>query len=327
MGRPVQPGIQPLSASPSRQLKGSVMTKRILTVPGLAIAAGLIAASLAPAGAQAAAESGGTVYLAATLLGENEVPAPGAKAGDGNGSAVAVFRIHGRQVDYAIRWQKVAAPTAFHIHQGKAGKNGDVKIPFFGAALPAGLSAVKGSVAVKDAGLLARIKNNPKGWYANLHTGEFPGGAVRAQLHRIRPVALEEVLAHGAGTTLTAVADGRQEVPAPGTKVGDKDGRAAWLVWVQGTRVHFATAWRGIAAPTNGHVHRGVKGKNGPVVVDFFAAKSGLPAGINGVAGTGTAAPKVAKGIKNNPKGWYTNLHTGEFPGGAVRGQLHKGAW
>jgi hypothetical protein len=140
-------------------------------------------------------------------------------------------------------------------------------------------------------------------------------------------VALESVLAHGFGGTLTALADGRQEVPAPGTKVGDKDGRAAWLVQVKGTRVHFATTWKRIAAPTNGHIHRGVKGKNGPVVVDFFADANGLPAGISGLAGSGTASAKVAKGIKNNPKGWYTNLHTTEFPGGAVRGQLHKGTW
>ncbi|MFI7637779.1 CHRD domain-containing protein [Nonomuraea sp. NPDC049400] len=301
------------------------MTKRILTVPGLALATTLIAASFSPATAQA--ETGTAVYLAATLLGENEVPAPGVKAGDRNGSAIAVFRIHGQQVDYAIRWRKVAAPTAFHIHQGKAGKNGDVKIPFFGAALPGSLSAVKGTVTVKDSALLGRIANNPMRWYANLHTSEFPGGAVRAQLHRIRPVSLESVLAGGSHATLTARADGRQEVPAPGTKVGDKDGRAAWLVWVQGTKVHFAAAWRGIAQPTNGHVHRGVKGKNGPVVVDFFAAKNGLPAGVNGIAGTGSTTPKVALRLKHNPKGWYVNLHTSEFPGGAVRGQLHRGGW
>ncbi|SEG99887.1 CHRD domain-containing protein [Nonomuraea solani] len=299
------------------------MSKRILTVSGLTIATALIGASFSPVAAQASAPA----YFAATLQGENEVPVAGMKVGDRNGSAIAVFRIHGRQVDYAIRWSRVAPPSAFHIHQGKAGKNGDVKIPFFGAALPAGLGAVKGTVTVKDDGLLRGIRNTPKNWYANLHTAEFPGGAVRAQLHRVRPVALESVLAGGSGATLTAQADGRQEVPAPGTKVGDRDGRAAWLVWVKGTRVHFATAWKRIAAPTNGHIHRGVKGKNGPVVVDFFAAKDGLPAGINGIAGSATADAKVARGLRNNPKGWYTNLHTAEFPGGAVRGQLHKGGW
>ncbi|MFG1707155.1 CHRD domain-containing protein [Nonomuraea sp. M3C6] len=303
------------------------MTKRILTVPGLALATALVAASFTPAMAQASTETSSDVYLAATLSGKNEVPAPGVKVGDKNGSAIAVFRIHGKQVDYAIRWQKVAAPTAFHIHQGKAGKNGDVKIPFFGEALPGNLSAVKGTVTVKDSGLLRGISSNPKGWYANLHTSEFPGGAVRAQLHRIHPVSLESVLATGSHSTITASADGRQEVPAPGTKVGDKNGRAAWLIWVSGTQVHFATAWKNIAAPTNGHIHRGVKGKNGPVVVDFFAAKNGLPAGINGIAGTGKASAKVASGIRHNPKGWYANLHTSEFPGGAVRGQLYKGGW
>ncbi|WP_433518674.1 CHRD domain-containing protein [Nonomuraea sp. CA-143628] len=301
------------------------MTKRILTVPGLVLATALVAGGLAPAAAQASTSS--DVYLAASLQGKNEVPAAGAKVGDKNGGAIAVFRIHGDQVDYAIRWQNIAAPTAFHIHQGKAGKNGDVKIPFFGEALPGSLSAVKGTVKVSDSGLLNRIKSNPKKWYANLHTGEFPGGAVRAQLYKIRPVALESVLANGSRSTLTASADGRQEVPAPGTKVGDKDGRAAWLVWVKGTQVHFATAWKKIGAPTNGHIHRGKKGKNGPVVVNFFSAANGLPAGINGIAGTASTSAKVAGGIKHNPKNWYVNLHTGEFPGGAVRGQLHGGGW
>ncbi|MEW1847675.1 CHRD domain-containing protein, partial [Nonomuraea angiospora] len=195
------------------------------------------------------------------------------------------------------------------------------------AVLVADLRAVKGTVTVADSGLLAGIKNKPGAWYANLHTSEFPGGAVRAQLHRIRPVSLDSVLATGSHSTITAAADGRQEVPAPGAKVGDKDGRAAWLIWVNGTQVHFATVWKRIAAPTNGHIHRGARGKNGPVVVDFFAAQNGLPAGVNGIAGTGKTSAKVAAGIRNNPKGWYANLHTSEFPGGAVRGQLHRGGW
>ncbi|MFI9557361.1 CHRD domain-containing protein [Nonomuraea endophytica] len=295
-----------------------------LVVSGLAVAAALTASSLVSAPAQATTTP---VYFAATLTGANEVPTPGQKVGDRDGRAVAVFRIHGSRVDYAIRWNRVAAPTAFHIHQGRAGRNGDVKIPFFGAALPGNLTAVKGTVTVNDSGLLRRIIGTPRNWYANLHTAEFGGGAVRAQLQRIRPVALDSVLAHGSGRTLTSVATGAQEVPAPGTKVGDRDGRAAWLVWAQGTRVAFATAWSRIGAPTNGHIHRGARGKNGPVVADFFGDPKGLPASINGVAGATTAKAAVVRGINRNPKNWYTNLHTQEFPGGAVRGQLHRGGW
>ncbi|MFI6394044.1 CHRD domain-containing protein [Nonomuraea sp. NPDC050540] len=294
-----------------------------IVVSGLAVAAALTASSLAAAPAQATTP----VYLAATLTGSNEVPTPGQKAGDRDGRAVAVFRVHGNRVDYAIRWNRVAAPTAFHIHQGRAGRNGEVKIPFFGAALPGNLTAVKGAVTVNDRGLLRRITGRPGNWYANLHTAEFGGGAVRAQLHRIRPVSLDSVLAYGSGRTLTSVATGAQEVPAPGQKVGDRDGRAAWLVWAQGTRVAFAAAWAGIGAPTNGHIHRGARGENGPVVADFFGDPKGLPASVTGVAGATTAQAGVVRGINRNPKNWYTNLHTKEFPGGAVRGQLHRGGW
>ncbi|WP_066363554.1 CHRD domain-containing protein [Herbidospora mongoliensis] len=315
---------------------------RTLIVPGLALAAAVAATPAAanpghehgtPAtsqSTQANALSGhhsSDAYFAATLLGKNEVPAAGAKVGDKNGIAVAAFRIRGNKVEYAIRWQGTAAPSAFHIHQGKKGANGDVKIPFFGSALPTSLSAVKGIVTINDAGLLNRIKNNPSAWYANLHTAEFPGGAVRAQLHRIKPVELDTVLATGSRSTLTAIADGRQEVPAPGTKVGDKNGKAVWLVWAKGTKVHFATVWENIAAPTLAHIHKAPKGKNGPVAVDFFAASAGLPAGINGLAGTATASSSLVKRINKAPKNWYTNLHTAEFPGGAVRGQLYGGRW
>ncbi|MFC5824141.1 CHRD domain-containing protein [Nonomuraea insulae] len=296
---------------------------RTLVVPGLTVAAALIAMSLTPISAQASTP----IYLAASLKGANEVPAQGMKVGDVDGSALAVFRVHGHRVDYAVRWQKVAAPSGFHIHRGRAGENGDVRVPFFGAAVPATLHAVKGTVLVKDLNLLGRIVSNPGNWYANLHNAEFGGGAVRAQLHRVRPVELESVLAHGFGTTLTTQADGRQEVPAPGMKVGDHNGRAGWLVQPEGNRVWFAASWKGIGAPVGAHIHRAVKGKNGPVVVPFFAAEKGLPASINGVAGSATTSAALASRIWNNPKNWYVNLHTAQFPGGAVRGQLYRGDW
>lgn len=299
------------------------MKMRTLTASGLAIAAALVVTSVSPVTAQASTP----IYLAAKLVGENEVPVEGMKVGDPDGNALAVFRIHGQRVDYAVRWHKVNAPSGFHIHKGEEGENGEVRVPFFGAALPAQLHAVKGTVIVKDVNLLSRIVNNPMGWYANLHNAEFGGGAVRAQLHRIRPIALEEVLAHGFGRTLTTISDGDQEVPAPNVKAGDPNGRAAWLVQPEGNRVWFAAAWKKVATPTAAHVHRAPKGKNGPVVVPFFEAKNGLPPGINGLAGSSPTSPQTVQRIWNNPKNWYANLHNADFPGGAVRGQLYKGDW
>ncbi|MFG1945339.1 CHRD domain-containing protein [Nonomuraea sp. NPDC048826] len=299
------------------------MDKRTLVVPGLAAATALIATSLSPVTAQATTP----VYLAAALKGANEVPVKGGKAGDRDGSALAVFRIHGNRVDYAVRWHKLTAPSGFHIHRGQAGQNGEVKVPFFGQALPGTLHAVKGTVQVKDLRLLHRIISNPGNWYANLHNGQHAAGAVRAQLYRIHPVELESVLAHGFGKTLTTRADGRQEVPAAGTKVGDRDGRAGWLVQPEGKRVWFAAAWRRIGSPVAAHIHRAPRGANGPVVVPFFEAKKGLPPGVNGVAGSTPTAPATGRRIWNNPKNWYVNLHTKAFPGGAIRGQLYRGDW
>ncbi|MFF5205185.1 CHRD domain-containing protein [Streptosporangium sp. NPDC000396] len=306
------------------------MFKRALALPGMALATALTAAALAPAAAQAGTTEFSDAYFAARLVGANEVPAKnGPAVGDKNGSAYAVIRISGNRVSYAVRWKRTAAPTAFHIHQGKAGVNGDVKIGFFGEALPGSAEAVAGSVKVDDGDLLAGIRKNPKNWYLNLHTGEFPGGAVRAQLYRINPVDLAAILADGTHPSLHAKADGAQEVPADGKKVGDPDGQAQWLVGVHGAKLRYATVWAGIAAPTNGHIHRGEKGKNGPVVADLFADTDGLPASVTGIAGTAPVKPDIARGIKKNPKNWYTNLHTTEFDGGAVRGQLYAShsAW
>ncbi|WP_372347744.1 CHRD domain-containing protein [Streptomyces sp. KL116D] len=46
-------------------------------------------------------------------------------------------------------------------------------------------SSLTGTVTVKDSALLGRLKADPGAFYANLHTAEFPGGAVRGQLHRV----------------------------------------------------------------------------------------------------------------------------------------------
>lgn len=321
------------------------MSRRVLALPAVALTAGLVTAAV-PTAAQAdtaqadatpsSAVSAGrqaapAVYFAAHLTGADEVPTKGGPAvGDRNGDAYAVIRVSGDEVSYAVRWRNIAVPTAFHIHQGRAGTNGDVKIGFFGEALPGSARAVTGTVKVGDGGLLSALRRNPGGFYANVHTGEFPGGAVRAQLRRLgHPVNLASILAGGTHAAVRAQADGAQEVPAAGKKVGDPDGRAQWLIGVDRASLRYAAVWTKVSAPTNGHIHRGEKGKNGPVVADLFADANGLPESVTGIAGTAPVRPGIARGISKNPKNWYANLHTTEFDGGAVRGQLRSahGGW
>ncbi|MFC6080428.1 CHRD domain-containing protein [Sphaerisporangium aureirubrum] len=310
-----------------------IKMKRTLITSSIVLATGLVAAALTPAAAQAAPAATGSAdaYFIGRLSGANEVPVAGGPAvGDRDGSAYVVIRISGNRVSFAGRWAKIGAPTAFHIHKGKAGTNGDVKIGFFGEALPGSARAVAGGVTVNDRALLAGIRKNPKNWYLNLHTAQFPGGAVRAQLQRIaRPVDLTDVLAHDTHARLKSDANGAQEVRAPGKKVGDRDGAARWLVGVKDTKLRYAAIWSDLDPITNGHIHRGKKGVNGPVVADLFADANGLPGSIWGIAGVAPVKRDIARGIVKNPKNWYTNLHTTKFADGAVRGQLRSahGSW
>jgi hypothetical protein len=264
------------------------------------------------------------VFLVAQLNGRNEVPVAGGPAvGDRNGRAVQVIRIRGNQVSFATAFKGVAPPTANHIHEGVAGVNGAIKVNFFGTALPNGISAVTGSVTVDDAALLRNLARNPGKFYANLHTAEFPGGAVRAQFQRLnRPVDIERALDFG---RLIALGNGKQEVPVEGgPAAGDRDGRSVGFLWANGGRIDYSLRWSRIAPPTLGHLHQGNAGVNGAVVADLFKAEQGLPATITGVAGTAKVDRTVTTNIAGNPRGFYTNLHTAEFPGGAVRGQLTR---
>ncbi|MEU8379230.1 CHRD domain-containing protein [Streptosporangium sp. NPDC048865] len=140
------------------------------------------ATSAAPASHSSAHNSAAKkYYFAAGLLGRNEVREPGKKVNDRDGIAVAKFRIQGNRFYYFVQWKRTAKPSAFHIHRGKAGVNGPVVIDLLSNGKIRGNTSF-GSVRVKDFSVLKGIKNNPRNWYANLHTKQFPDGAVRGQL-------------------------------------------------------------------------------------------------------------------------------------------------
>ena len=77
------------------------------------------------------------------------------------------------------------------------------------------------------------------------------------------------------------------------------------------------TDLKGVAGATAAHIHKGVKGKSGGVVVPFGAAFK--------ATGCIRTAAAVMNAIKKNPAGYYVNVHTAKYPGGAIRGQLAPG--
>lgn len=135
--------------------------------------------------------SGGTI-LAASLRGANEVPVEGGPAvNDKDGAALEFIKVKGDKVSVAVTWRGTGKPTLLHIHQGAKGTNGGVKVDFTKLLDKAKGHSVTGTVKVKDAALLQQLKSEPNSFYANLHTAEFPGGAVRGQLHKVTVAGFE----------------------------------------------------------------------------------------------------------------------------------------
>ncbi len=266
----------------------------IASIPGIASASGGDAPST----------------FVAVLLGRNEVPGPG----DPDGFGLAFVRFEGTQTCFTLQWRNIAAPNRGHIHQGASGVAGPIVLPFFEGEIPSPISGAHGCVTA-DAGLIGQIRGNPEGFYVNLHNTEFPGGAIRGQLHPFPVVP-------GNHRQLSATLLGANEVPP-----ADPDGSGQAGVSASDSRICWTVSWSDIATPTRGHIHQGVAGVNGPIVVPFFEAPSGLPATLNSVSGCATDVDTaLVDSIGDNPEGFYVNLHNTEFPGGAIRGQLHRGS-
>ena len=260
------------------------------------------------------------LFLQARLDGRQEVPVAGKPpVGDPDGSATALVKIQGDRVTFAFTWKGITAPTLGHIHAGGPGVNGEVKVALFATPMPDTATAAAGAITVSDPATADAIRANPAGFYLNLHTTAFPGGAVRGQLAKLnRPADLLGLL-HGG--TAKAFLSGDNEVPvAGGPAVGDPTARAVAHLQPHGNQVDYSFAWIGLT-PTLGHIHKAPAGINGPVVVPLFTQP--VPATIFAISGTTTGLdPTLITDLKTHPTNFYANLHTTAFPGGAIRGQL-----
>jgi glucose/arabinose dehydrogenase len=112
------------------------------------------------------------------LTGAAEVPGPGDE--DGHGMAWITVDESAGEVCFAITVSGITLPaTGAHIHVGTSDVAGDVVVPL---EPPGENGASSGCVTVEDADLLADIVANPSGYYVNVHTEDFPAGALRGQL-------------------------------------------------------------------------------------------------------------------------------------------------
>lgn len=139
----------------------------------LAVAFGFFVFSHSPAFAQ----------LFTMLSGGHEVNTAGvANAGDpdGSGMAVVLIRDAAPTLCYAILVTGIDTPTAAHIHEGAAGVNGPVVVTL--KPPKTGNPGESEDCISADAAVLTRIRQNPAGFYVNVHDAAFPNGAIRGQL-------------------------------------------------------------------------------------------------------------------------------------------------
>jgi len=115
----------------------------------------------------------GRIYRV-SLSGKAETP-PGAP----NGAGSAVIALHS-SLKVCWRFSHVRGftdATFAHIHRGGAGTAGPIVIPLS----TTGKLHHKGCVPT-TAAMIKAIEQDPAGYYVNIHSKEYPAGAVRAQL-------------------------------------------------------------------------------------------------------------------------------------------------
>lgn len=149
------------------------MRTRTRTSLALAVALGLIA-SLSMASVVFAAET----TLTATLAGDAETDE------DGTGTATVVLDPDAGTACWDMTTEGIDPVVASHIHVGAAGESGDVVVDLDLAGFD---GTSEGCNEEADADALQAIIDDPAGYYVNLHTEPFPGGAIRGQLAAANP--------------------------------------------------------------------------------------------------------------------------------------------
>ncbi len=147
---------------------------------------------------------------------------------------------------------------------------------------------------------------------ASLAADQAAPAAAPAQANAAPPAdAAAATPAEEAGLKLAATLNGANEVGG-----GDTDGTGSFSARIAKGQLCYTLTVANIDEATMAHIHSGAAGANGPVYI-------GLP-DLDGGEHCQDIDGERASALKSKPETYYVNVHNGDFPGGAVRGQLAK---
>ena len=115
------------------------------------------------------------------------------------------------------------------------------------------------------------------------------------------------------GNNFSATMTGANEVPP-----ADPDGSGTATISTNDAINQICTHLevRNIGVVTAAHIHRGAAGVNGPPVVNLDKPDD------NDSNDCDDVSDKLLDDIRRHPSDYYVNVHTTEYPNGAIRGQI-----
>jgi hypothetical protein len=259
-------------------------------------------------------------------------------AGDSaaSGAATLIIDAFGGSMEVTLEFDEVSgafgAPDGAAIHLGAVDENGPVVIPIAtGVQLQdAAGGRFETTVFEADAGVrFADLIEGPERFYLQVASNLYPDGALRGQLpdggqDLVPGIATFPVEMTGA-QQLAVTDDGAVEGDA-----GEPGASATVQLTVDAASgvLRYDLDLSGVTGPFSEasglHLHRGEAGTIGSVVIEL-ATGAQLDAAVDGRL-TGTVAQAEAgiafAKLLADPEGYYLDVHSDAFRGGAVRGQL-----
>ena len=232
----------------------------------------------------------GRTVLTVKLAGSQEnPPSPSAATGSGVFSVDPVTRaLSARVVTSGV------TATAAHIHAGAIGVNAPVAIGFSQTAPGSGIWVPPANTVLTPEQFQSFSTG---GTYFNVHSAAFPGGEIRGQIGR---------------DVIDVVLVGAQEVPPV---VGGGSATSRIIVNpITRDLTGFITNV-GFTASA-GHIHTGLLGVNGPVLIPTTQSAVGSP--VWNFTPTTLSEAQYRSLLFGN---LYVNTHSATFPGGEARGQ------